>query len=55
MLEGAEKNAENYKIHSYYVIHRSKHELIKKALLNEPLWTSLGLFGILFYPIKWNC
>ena len=40
MLEGAKENAEGYKIDSYYVINKTKHELIKKALLNETLWTS---------------
>ena len=53
MLEGAEKNAENYKIHSYYVIHKSKHELIKKALLNEPLWTSFRVYSA-FYSTPSN-
>ena len=53
MLEGAQENAENYKIHSYYVIHKSNHQLIKKALLNEPLWTSFRVYSA-FYATPSN-
>jgi hypothetical protein len=48
MLEGAQENAKNYKIHSYYVIHKSNHELIKKAILNETLWTSFRVYSAFY-------
>jgi len=40
MLEGASENAAKHKIDSYYVIPKQNHDLIKKTLLKEALWTS---------------
>ena len=45
ILDGAVENAKKYKIDSYYVIYRKNHELIKKALLNEALWTSFKVYN----------
>lgn len=49
MLEGAEENASDYKIDSYYVIPKANHDLIKKALLEETLWTSFKVKKQFYY------
>lgn len=49
MLEGAEENASDYKIDSYYVIPKKNHDLIKKALLEETLWTSFKVKKQFYY------
>ena len=40
-LEGAESNADKFKINGYYVIPKYRASTIKKMLLKEPLWTSI--------------
>jgi hypothetical protein len=49
MLDGAQENAANYKIDSYYVIKKDNHDLIKKALLQETLWTSFRVHKSFYY------
>lgn len=49
MLEGAQQNASKYKIESYHVVLKSNHNLIKKALLQESLWTSINVHEALYY------
>jgi len=48
MLEGAAENAVQHKIDSYYVIPKQNHDLIKKTLLQETLWTSFKV-NVQFY------
>lgn len=45
MLEGASENAIKHKIDSYYIIPKQNHDLIKKTLLKETLWTSFRVHG----------
>lgn len=49
MLEGAVENAAQYKIDSYYTIPKQAHDLIKKALLQETLWTSFRVHKHFYY------
>ena len=49
MLEGAEENALEYKTNAYYFIKSNDHDLIKRALLHEPLWTSFKVHYNFFY------
>jgi hypothetical protein len=52
MLEGAAENAAQHKIDSYYVIPRQNHDLIKKTLLQETLWTSIKVNYEFYYTPK---
>ena len=52
MLEGAAENAAENKIEAYYVIPKSKHDLIKKTLLKEALWTSFKVNTEFYYTPK---
>ena len=52
MLEGAAENAAQYKIESYYVIPKQNHDLIKKTLLQETLWTSIKVNYEFYYTPK---
>ena len=52
MLKGAKENAVKYKINSYYVIPKHHHDLIKKALLRESLWTSFKVNSEFYYTKK---
>lgn len=52
MLEGATENAAQYKIDAYYTIPKQKHDLIKKALLQETLWTSFRVHRHFYYTPK---
>ena len=49
MLEGAVENAAEHKIEGYYVIPKQNHDLIKRTLLNEPLWTSFKVHMQFYY------
>lgn len=49
MLKGASENAAQHKIDSYYVIDKTKHDLIKQGLLNESLWTSIRVHEHFYY------
>ena len=52
MLEGAAENAAQYKIDAYYTIPKQNHDLIKKALLKETLWTSFRVHRHFYYTPK---
>ena len=52
MLEGAAENAAQYKINAYYTIPKQDHDLIKKALLQETLWTSFRVHRHFYYTPK---
>lgn len=52
MLEGAAENAAQYKINAYYTIPKQNHDLIKKALLKETLWTSFRVHRHFYYTPK---
>ena len=52
MLEGAAENAAQYKIDAYYIIPKQNHDLIKKALLKETLWTSFRVHRHFYYTPK---
>lgn len=52
MLEGAAENAAQYKIDAYYTIPKQSHDLIKKALLQETLWTSFRVHRNFYYTPK---
>ena len=52
MLEGAAENAAQHKIDSYYVIPKQNHDLIKKTLLQETLWTSIKVNYEFYYTPK---
>jgi len=52
MLEGAAENAAQYKIDAYYTIPKQNHDLIKKALLEETLWTSFRVHRHFYYTPK---
>ena len=52
MLDGAKENAIQYKIKAYYVIPKHQHDLIKKALLKETLWTSFKVNTQFYYTGK---
>jgi hypothetical protein len=52
MLEGAAENAAQHKIDSYYVIPKQNHDLIKKTLLQETLWTSFKVNMQFYYTPK---
>lgn len=49
MLEGAVENAAEHKIEGYYVIPKQNHDLIKRTLLSEPLWTSFKVHMQFYY------
>jgi hypothetical protein len=52
MVDGAEENAIEYKIKAYYVIPKHQHDLIKKALLTETLWTAFRVNTQFYYTDK---
>ena len=52
MLEGAAENASQYKILAYYTVPKQNHDLIKKALLKETLWTSFRVHRHFYYTPK---
>ena len=52
MLEGAAENAAQHKIDGYYVIPKQNHDLIKKTLLQETLWTSIKVNYEFYYTPK---
>ena len=52
ILEGAAENAAEHKIDSYYVIPKQNHDLIKKTLLKETLWTSFKVNTEFYYTPK---
>lgn len=52
MLEGASVNAAEHKIDGYYVIPKQNHDLIKKTLLQETLWTSFKVNREFYYTPK---
>lgn len=52
MLEGAAENAAQHKIDSYYVIPKQNHDLIKKTLIQETLWTSIKVNYEFYYTPK---
>jgi len=52
MLDGAAENAAQYKIDAYYTIPKQNHDLIKKALLKETLWTSFRVHRHFYYTPK---